>query len=218
MAELDIDAVLCISIKDRDDRRALLQKEFAETGLEIEFVLVDRDGNDPQRGCFTSHQTCARLIIDRGYRHALILEDDATLDEWNSATLQRVNHFIDTKKPDILFLGVILGKMWLTWFPSIARCRAVGAHAYILSVEGARRTLEHTYTDLGIDTLQKKIFRQYCVFPMICHQQSQDVSRSDIAKTPYAKGEDSKIWQRNREKQHKQVMKNFWKTLLHYDQ
>lgn len=217
MASLDIDAVFCISIKDREDRRTLLQKEFLKAGLSIEFILVERDTKDPQRGCYSSHQKCAQYIVERNYKRALILEDDATLDEWSESTVEKINHFLTKRQPEILFLGVILGKMWLTWFPSIARCRAVGAHAYILSLEGARRTLSHTYTHLGIDTLQKKIFTQYCVFPMICHQQSQDICHSDIAKNPYPEGEDSAIWRRNRKKQYMQVTRNFWKTLLHID-
>lgn len=35
-----VDGVLCISLKDRQDRRDLITKEFEDSGVTIEFMLV----------------------------------------------------------------------------------------------------------------------------------------------------------------------------------
>ena len=38
--------------------------------------LVDKDEEDPQRGCFNSHKKCAKLALARNYNRVLVLEDD----------------------------------------------------------------------------------------------------------------------------------------------
>lgn len=213
---LHVDAVLCISLESRADRRALILEQFAGSGLDIEFVLVGKDTDDPQRGCFTSHQVCARHVLERGYRNALILEDDATLERYDPRTIRRINRFLDKTKPELLHLGVILGKMWLTRAPGIARCRAAGAHAYIISRRACEILVTHTYSGLGIDTLYRRMFRQYCVFPMISDQQPERIVASDIAdvRQRYAK---VGTWRWNTRKQYLQVVGNLWRTVLGVD-
>lgn len=215
---LDVGAALCISLKDRGDRRERLLSEFRKSGLEIEFLIVEKDNSDPQRGCFNSHQTCAKIVIERGYQNALILEDDATLIDWPCHTVWRINNFMKAKNPDIFLLGAILGKMWLTWHPQVARVRAVGAHAYILSKQGANKQLQHDYTGQGIDTLQKKIFKQYCIFPMLSYQQPHSVSPSDIQKHREKISTCSAVdWNLMRKRQYYSIFKNVHRTILRID-
>jgi len=219
--KLQVDAVLCISLKERRDRRRMVADEFKKSGLQIEFVLVDKDVEDSQRGCFMSHQQCARLIIERGYRNALILEDDATLLTWKASRIQRLNRFLQTVEPELLHLGVILGKMWLTWHPGIARCRAAGAHAYIISRAASEKLLNYRFNGLGIDTLYRREFKQYCAFPMLSQQQPHHIAGSDIEATRRRvvlaeKGQHrldvDLTWNLNRRKQYRQILINAWKT------
>ena len=119
--KLAVDAVLCISTKDRIDRREHLEAQFKNSGLNIEYILVDRDEADGQRGCFKSHQLCAAVALERNYKNVLILEDDITLEYVNLTAVKRINKFLDKRNPEVFYLGATLGKVWLTWDFSIAR-------------------------------------------------------------------------------------------------
>lgn len=214
--QLAVDGVFCISLAERDDRRTLITEEFRKSGLPIEFILVTKDQANPQRGCYTSHQHCARLALERSYRSTLILEDDATLPAWPPQAIHRINRFITHRQPDILHIGAILGSLWLTWHPGIARCKAAGTHAYILSAKACTTLLENPYSTQGIDTFYRKTFRQYCTFPLLSEQQPEDVAPSDINRV--RKHYDKRhTWDYLNRKQYREALKNLWKTLLHID-
>lgn len=216
LSELAVDAALCISLREREDRRALLEEQFAGSGLQMEYVLVERDREDPQRGCYDSHLLCAELALQRGYRRVLILEDDATLGSFGKWLPSRINRFLNKREPEIFYLGVILGKLWLTWFPGIARVRAQGAHAYILSAEGCRKVLAlGPYGGRGIDNHYSKMFTGFCCFPMISQQQPENICTSDLQ--PFRGGGVGYVdafWKGNRQRQYRQVLKGLPKTLL----
>ena len=179
LSKLDIDAVLCISLRNREDRRAALLASFEGSGLDIEFFLADKDEEDPQRGCYDSHLACARTVLERGYKRALILEDDCVLEDFSPRIVPRINRFLNTRNPEIFYLGLLLGKIWLTWHPGIARCRGAGTHAFIVSSEACRKMLERGgYTGMGIDTAFSRLFKAYSAFPMMCYQNYD--SPSDI--------------------------------------
>lgn len=63
---LNVDGVFCISIKEREDRRELLRKEFLSLENKIEFILVERDHENGECGCFNSHLMCAQIALERG--------------------------------------------------------------------------------------------------------------------------------------------------------
>jgi glycosyl transferase family 25 len=174
LSALDVDAVLCISLRNRNDRRESILKAFKNSGLNIEFYIVDKDEEDPQRGCWNSHQSCARLALERHYKRTLILEDDCILESFSTKIIERINRFLKEKNPQIFYLGSTLGKIWLTWRRNIARCRVKGTYAYILSEEGCKKLVGFCdYTGVGIDNLFSKRFKGYCVFPMICFHDSK---------------------------------------------
>ncbi len=208
LGTLHVDGVLCISLEEREDRRNLILREFADCNLNIEFYSAKRDIN-PERGCFTSHQACAALALERGYKNVLILEDDATLVGVKHSTVQRINHFLSSRQPELFYLGVTLGTMWLTWNLNITRCRAKGTHAYILSSSGCKKLLTFKYADLAIDSLYSKYFKAYCAFPMICQQQPEEINPSDISS-----GATADFWERNWKRQYQEVFRNLGKTLI----
>lgn len=216
LSTLDVDAVLCISVCEREDRRALLDEEFASSGLQVEYVLVERDNENPERGCYNSHLRCAELALQRGYRRVLILEDDATLEFFAPRVLARINRFLAKRNPDIFYLGVNLGWLWLTWTPSIARVRAQGGHAYILSTEACRKVIGlGDYSGRGIDNYYSKIFLGFCCFPMISQQQSEGMCASDIRQfRGGGKGCDDAFWEANWRRQFREALRGLPKTLL----
>lgn len=211
LSALQVDGVFCISVAEREDRRALLEVEFAACNLEIEFYLVQRDEN-PERGCFNSHKACAAMAIERGYKNVLIMEDDATLEGVKSSSVRRINDFLRCKQPEIFYLGVTLGSMWLTWNFNVVRCRAKGTHAYIFSREACRKLQGFEYFSEPIDRIYSKNFKAYCAFPMVCQQQPEEVSSSDISS-----GADAEFWKANWRKQYWEVFRNIGKTMIRRD-
>ncbi|MDR2637005.1 MAG: hypothetical protein LBB55_01555 [Zoogloeaceae bacterium] len=213
LSELDVDGVLCISLRPREDRRAALRESFRSSGLDIEFFLVDKDVEDPQRGCYDSHRAVARTALERQYKRTLILEDDCVLTSFSHHTVPRINRFLRADDPEIFYLGVLPGKIWLTWRPGISRCRGQGAHAYLISAQGCRKILAwEDYAGKGIDNFFSKRFKGYCVFPMICFQ--NDLV-SDIQ--AYRQSVDSNHHPRMTDfarKQYISALKNIHKTLL----
>ncbi|MGV2835825.1 hypothetical protein [Pseudomonas shirazensis] len=217
LTQLQVDGIFCISLRDRADRRLLLQHEFADSGLKIEFVLVERDQHSPERGCFDSHVQCARIALERGCRRVLILEDDATLVAFEPFQVEQVNRFLQSADPELFYLGANLGKVWLTWRRGIARVRARGSHAYLLSNRGCQRLLEQGgYAGTALDKVLAQHYRGYMAFPMLSQQQPEEVAASDIVRARSTDGTaaDAAFWRDNWRRQYSQVLRNVGKTLL----
>lgn len=220
LSTLQVDGVFCISLKERQDRRDLLMNEFKESGLAIEFLIVEPDKENPERGCFYSHIKCAELALTRGFRNVLILEDDATLISFQPKHITRVNRFLLEQNPEIFYLGATLGKVWLTWSWGVARFRAKGAFAYILSEKGCRKTLQYSpFSGKAIDQIHSKEFKAFGSFPMICEHQPETLAKSNILhfRSQDGTAPDAEFWKKNRNRQYTQIIKNFGKTLIRKD-
>jgi glycosyl transferase family 25 len=219
-ARLDVDAVFCISLREREDRRVELQAELEPLGLDIEFYLADRDDGNPERGCYTSHQACARLALERGYRRVLMLEDDARLEHHDPRQIAAINAFLGWRNPELFYLGGIVGRMWRIPWPYIVRCRLAATHAYILSAKGCRKLCAIAYADKPIDSMYAKRFKAYGAYPLLLEQQPETWMPSDIARQRgdqperQAVAKDEAFWVANRQRQHESVRNNFGRTLL----
>ncbi len=217
---LAVGAVLCISLQDRADRRAALLEEFSPFGLAVEFVRVERDAEDPERGCYRSHQHCAGLAVERGLRRVLILEDDARLDAWDAASIRRINRFLALRRPDLFHLGGIVGRMWRIPFPGVVRCRLTGCHAYILSAHACRWLAATPWAGEPVDSVLPRVFHGFAAYPMLFSQQPEDQVSSDLAAHRHqrlagaAAVKDEAFWQRNRQAQHESVRRNWLRTLM----
>lgn len=217
LSRLAVDGVICISLRERQDRRDLITDEFKNSGVTIEFMLVDPDTSNPERGCFDSHMQCARLAIERGYRNMLVLEDDATLLAFSPSKVDQINNFLAHGKPALFYFGATLGKIWLTWNRGVARFRAKGTFAYVLSNEGCKKLLGFSpYSGRAIDKIFTKHFKAYGVFPMICQHQPEELAKSDILlhRSKDGTSPDAQFWESNRRRQYSQAFKNLGKTLL----
>lgn len=210
---LNVDAVLCISLRERSDRRQAVLKEASKLGLNVEFVIVERDNEDPQRGCFNSHKKCAQLSLERGYRRVLVLEDDVVFENNALKKVDAINRFLNNKDPEVFYLGAILGKIWLTWHWGIARVRGQGAHAIILTSRACKKISCLEYTGYGIDNLYTKMFKIYTCFPMIAYQQPAELFPSDLDSFRKHEGKGEKFWRNIRKKQYVSVLQNIFKTL-----
>lgn len=214
---LKVDAVLCISTTERTDRREHLREQFQDSGLKIEYVLVERDYEDGQRGCFLSHQLCANIALERKYNNVLILEDDVTLENCSISKVSKINKFLEKNNPDIFYLGATLGKVWLTWNIHIARIRSQGAFAYILSRESCKKVASLEYEGKGIDNYYSKIFKGYSVFPLIIGHQVEKILPSNIRATRGDFFYSEKDKRLNFRKQYYSVVTNIFKTIFRVD-
>lgn len=207
----DVDAVYCISLKDRSDRRELFRQSIGSLLRNPVIFHVVEKHPDPVRGCFESHQQLARFALKQGLERILIFEDDVKPYALKASPLRWINTFIRTQKFEALHLGYSMGRTWLTWFPFIARGRVVALHAYVLSRAGCEILANTPYNGTPVDVIFKRNIKQHCAFPMLFRQHAASASGSDIETV--VRNEDE-WWQRNWAKHRRSPMKNFWRTLL----
>ncbi|MGE8062687.1 hypothetical protein [Pseudomonas sp. NPDC089547] len=207
----DVDAVFCISLDTRDDRRKLFSETIGrQLDNEVVFHVVAKN-SDPKRGCYESHQQLARHALDNGLDRILIFEDDAKAYDFKPSQVRWVNRFMQNRSFQALHLGYSMGRTWLTWFPFIARGRVVALHAYVLSREGCRILAEAPYDGTPVDVVVKHKIRQHCVFPMLYRQHAAAVAGSDLEQV--VRNEDE-WWERNWAKHRRSPIRNFWRTVL----
>ena len=70
------DRIVCINLKERNDRREIAEKRFQELGIPVEFYLADRDPESGERGCYNSHMTVIKKAYHDNLNNVLIFEDD----------------------------------------------------------------------------------------------------------------------------------------------
>lgn len=207
----DVDRVFCISLRERKDRRALFEPTVtARIANPIEFYIAERC-SDPVRGCYESHQALAKRALAHHWQRILIFEDDAKPYRLCTRQVRWVNRFIRAKHFQTLHLGYSMGRIWLTWFPFIARGRVVALHAYILSREGCRLLAQTPYDGTPVDVFFKRQLKQHCVFPMLFRQHGAAVTGSDIESMGLNEDE---WWERNWRKHRRSAWKSIWRTIL----
>ncbi|HEF4760516.1 TPA: hypothetical protein SAN82_002958 [Pseudomonas putida] len=207
----DVDRVFCISLSEREDRRALFQQTVATLiANPIEFFLTERC-SDPVRGCYESHQALSNIALAEDWQRILIFEDDAKPYKLCARQVRWVNRFVRGKKFQSLHLGYSMGRTWLTWFPFIARGEVVALHAYIISREGCQALAATPYSGTPVDVVFKQQIKQHCVFPMLFRQQGAAVAGSDILSVAINEDE---WWERNWKKHRRSLLKNIWRTVL----
>ncbi len=207
----DVDAVFCISLDTRGDRRKLFTETIGQQlDNEVVFHVVQKN-SDPARGCYESHQQLARHALENGLDRILIFEDDAKAYEFTATRVRWVNRFMQKRPFEALHLGYSMGRTWLTWFPFIARGRVVVLHAYVLSRQGCRILADTPYDGTPVDVVVKHRIRQHCVFPMMFRQHAAAVTGSDLEQV--VRNEDE-WWERNWAKHRRSPAKNIWRTVL----
>ncbi|MCP1454525.1 hypothetical protein [Pseudomonas kilonensis] len=212
LSKLAVDGVLCISLRERQDRRDLLIKSMKNSGLDIEFVLVEADRENPVRGCFESHVKCANLALQRNYTRVLILEDDALQYAFAPSAVNHINKFITSTDFATLYMGYTMGKIWLTWHRIIARRRVTALHAYILSRRGREEFSRLEFKSEPVDRAVRQQIKQHYVLPMMFGQQSALLTSSDIESVVC---NDDEFWRRNWNRRIKSTAKNLYMTVFH---
>lgn len=174
-----------ISLPEAKERRAQIKEQLGRFSIEFAFFdAVDgrqydvnahtayngkkrrkffgRDMTGGELGCLLSHRAIYQNMIAQNTEIALILEDDAVLDERFPQAIDLLKK-TDTPFELVRFLGSAkvanLEKRLVTKLDdtfSLHRLRTTpgGAHAYVLTYEAAKKLYEHTgFNYLPIDTL-----------------------------------------------------------------
>lgn len=160
---IPVDAVLFINLDSRPDRKIQLTEELRTIGMPEEkiFRLSAVKRNWGILGCGLSHEAAMRFIVEKGWKRALILEDDAAFEykdreRWNKGMtdIQRLvtssgDSDIDSTW-DVIFMGGFVrdpkGPV-KTEYPTLWRTKNTNClHAYIVRGEYAKKMLPHIET------------------------------------------------------------------------
>lgn len=105
----NLDRIFVLSLHTSIKRQLLFKKNFPElVNLNIfEWFLVDKDLENTERGCYSSHQKILKLAKERKYNTILIIEDDVKpLVSWKNF-VNSVNNIKRPKNWKAIQLGYI---------------------------------------------------------------------------------------------------------------
>ena len=212
---INVGKVTTISLQEEKNRQKQAEIELAKLQLQTDFFLAERDKENGERGCFNSHLQVCQKALRENHPFILVFEDDIRIRLFQQKQIDAINQFLKKKKDfDILYLGLIISKMWFCGFKRIVRAKGAGAHAYILSRQGMEKLSTYSFNGTPIDKIFKRDFKCYSVYPIIAEQHPETVLKSAIS--PFRSGEeikDKRFWKDNYRKQKKILWKNLYRSL-----
>lgn len=216
---IHVDKIITISLQSREDRRVVANQELSKLNLRTEFLLSEPDRENSERGCFDSHVMAAKIALDNGCKSLLVFEDDVKILSFSLQQINAINQFIEQNASfDLLYLGLILGKLWFCGWRSIVRARGACLHAYILSESGLQKMANYQYTGLAIDEVVKRELKCYSVYPMIAEQYPETVMQSDITvfrnQRKNRRMKNEQFWKNNYDKQRRRLWGNWHRTVF----
>jgi len=176
------DRIYCITTRERPDRRAEAEAQFAAVGLSgrVAFVTVDRHPVDPEQGIYESHLRCMEKAIAAGARRLIIFEDDILFDRFDPRVLGNVVDFLSAT-PDwrMLLLGCMVRSSRRTGNPSVLKVayRSL-THACALNRPFAEALSRNPWRGVPYDDTLRDLAddRTFAAYPSFAFQSD---SRSD---------------------------------------
>ena len=169
------DRIYCISLEDRENRRAAAAASFANVGLtgKIEFILVQPHPLNIEQGMYESHMTCLRKGLEAGAKSIVVFEDDVIFDRFDAERFRQCTEFL-AQHPDwkVLLLGALIRASKKTANPFIQKVRYQSlAHAYALNRYYAESLAYRPWEGAVIDTLFRPLKDNiYAVYPLFAFQ------------------------------------------------
>ena len=185
LTALGLDAILIINVKRFVERRRHVESQLARFGLRGEFIHefdadevtaeLDRryfqgqELNPGQKSCALKHVEALRRIVERGWQHCLVLEDDVVLaDGFGEGVQAALSETKDTERPYVIYIGA--GGNFYTPASQRQPGRRVYeagmgrfADSYILGADEARRRLQqlqqtpmHKPIDVTFDMIDRQ--------------------------------------------------------------
>ena len=204
-----IDKIFVISLKSRPDRRAHMERMLKHHNLQVEWWdaqtpdsylvkmyldssrMADEEREHHMRklemSCYASHVSIYMEIVRRGYKNALILEDDIDIDmDMRSMWADRLDA-IKTHSWDMLFLGYC-AQTKLSNIKGWNLPKSIGCtHAYIINSEFAAKflgTSNHTLKPIDLelaDFCTSVKCRAYLANQLLVAQLPRDADRNPSA-------------------------------------
>jgi glycosyl transferase, family 25 len=179
------DKIYCISIDTRIDRRTEAKKQFTHAGLleRVEFVLVEKHPENPEKGIFQSHMKCLKRGLQAGANNILIFEDDILIKNFQPQRLVNAAQFLKEKHNwNAFFLGAISNRTQKTDASSVVsiqyRCLA---HAYALNRPFAEQFTRESWCNIPYDNFLRKQCKDFfALSPMIAFQSSASTDNQTI--------------------------------------
>lgn len=171
------DKIYCISLDSRSDRRERARKQFAEVGLSprVEFVIVAKNLENPEKGIFQSHMLCLNKGLSANARNIMIFEDDILFQRFDVQALHEACRNLDAGTSwNAFFLGCITDASRKTPHKNLVkityRCLA---HAYVLHQPFAAGIAHNIWNGIPFDELLRQYNNEfYALHPMCAFQGS----------------------------------------------
>ena len=168
------DKVYCITLDSRPDRREQANRQFVAVGLSdrVEFFIVARDSENPERGIYQSHLRCLAQGLETGARHILVFEDDVVFRNFNAERLHAACCFLQESRTwNAFFLGCIttgsrnIGNGNGAVVQVRYRCLS---HAYALNRPFAEQIIREPWRGLPFDGLLQRCNEHFFALQPMC--------------------------------------------------
>ena len=175
------DKIYCISLNEREDRRAAAKIQFSNVGLldKVEFVIVKKHPHNCEQGIFESHMTCIKKGIQANANNIVIFEDDILFERFNPTSLKNCIDFLSTNPHwNILFFGCLVSGSERTENKSVLKIKySTLAHAYVLNRRFAQSLIKIPWQEIAYDDMLRDFNNGfYAIYPSFSFQSSD---RSD---------------------------------------
>lgn len=168
--------VVCISLRERDDRYREVCEELRRVGLSrVNFLRTERQP-DRDKAIVDAHMACLRRAVELGVPHLLVFEDDVLFLPDMASGLERSVQFLRSN-PDwkIFHLGGFIFRKAARLTPHLVRGGVLTTHAYVIRTAFAREVLERRpyCSRMSIDVFYSALVGNAAyvhVNPLICIQ------------------------------------------------
>jgi hypothetical protein len=174
--------ILCINLKERDDRLREASAEFRKVGLErVIFYRTTRQA-DRAKGCTDSHMECLKYAVDREVPYVLIFEDDVMFQEGFEVNLRNSIAFLE-KNPDwkCFYLGGLIFRKTARPAPGIVKGAILCTQAYVVKTALAKELLARrgffANKLVSVDLFYTMVIWNSALFhsePLICTQRPSE--------------------------------------------
>lgn len=176
---LQVDAIYCISLPQRNERWEQAQAEFAHIGIRdrvTRFPAIERP--NPIDGCRLSHVSIIREALKRNLKTILIFEDDVHfMTHYMEPFAAAFNALKTQRKWNMLYLGGRVVSPVTVINDNLYRAQFWSTHAYVINRSAYRKAMQATG---AIDVWYSRNMRRcYGVSPMLATQRQ---GYSDIAR------------------------------------
>lgn len=169
------DKIYCISIDEREDRRASARIQFSRVGLadRVEFVIVGKHPLDSEQGIYESHIKCIKMGLENGARTTLIFEDDIIFNRFNRRALANCVSFVSENRDwGLFFLGCLVSGSRKTENSSVVKVKYRSlAHAYAVERRMAEKLADKPWQHVAYDAILRSMGdKSYAAYPSFAFQ------------------------------------------------